>query len=310
MQNTPLVSVIVPNYNHARFLDERLTSILRQTYDNYELIVLDDLSTDNSMEVISKYASDRHLAHVVRNEVNSGSPFKQWEKGFGYAQGELIWIAESDDCCEPTFLERMVGQFLEHGDSCAVSFCRSVKIDADGKRLGEEGMNGDLYKNGHAFIKDDLSRFNFIVNASSAVFRKCFLNDVDRSYTGFRGCGDWVFWIEIVKSGCVAYVDAPLNYFRQHNMSTTSQQTSSGRGEKELIRVFNHMRTKGYIGAREVFRARLTHVYSLRYGKQRHFFPREDEAYYLRQWNETPAIRLLVWTMHCMQRMGFHVTNW
>ena len=306
----PLVSVIVPNYNHARYLDERIGSILQQTYQHFELIVLDDLSTDNSMEVISRYADDPHTVCVVRNEENSGSPFRQWQKGFALAKGELIWIAESDDSCEPTFLERMVAEHERHGGDCAVSFCRSVKLNAEGLRHGEIGIGSNLYMDGRQFIKDYLSRFNYIVNASSAVFAKRLLSDVDEVYTQFRGCGDWVFWTEIAKGGMVAYVDESLNLFRLHDQSTTSQQTRSGKGELELIRVFRHMQGKGYIGRKEVLHARVTHVYSLRYGKQRHFFKPEDEAFYLRQWESSPLIGLIVWLMHVLQRMGLHVTNW
>ena len=96
----PLVSVIVPNYNHAPFLDERINSILNQSYDNYELIIMDDMSTDNSVDVINKYKDHEHVSQIIINEKNSGSPFKQWNKGFAKAKGELIWIAESDDACE------------------------------------------------------------------------------------------------------------------------------------------------------------------------------------------------------------------
>ena len=86
----PLVSVIVPNYNYARFLDERMQSILTQTYQNFEIIILDDCSKDNSRDVIEKYRGNPHVSCIVYNEVNSGSPFKQWNKGFIIAKGELI----------------------------------------------------------------------------------------------------------------------------------------------------------------------------------------------------------------------------
>lgn len=120
--NTPLVSVIVPNYNHARFLDERMESILGQTFQNFEVIILDDLSTDNSREVIEKYRNDPHVSQIVYNEQNSGSPFKQWNKGFRLAKGKLVWIAESDDSCEPTMLERLVRCFEQHPD-LSYAFC-------------------------------------------------------------------------------------------------------------------------------------------------------------------------------------------
>jgi len=91
----PAVSVIVPNYNHARFLRRRVETILAQTFQDFELILLDDCSTDDSRSVLRQYSSDPRV-RLEFNEVNSGSTFKQWNKGVRLAQGKYIWIAESD----------------------------------------------------------------------------------------------------------------------------------------------------------------------------------------------------------------------
>lgn len=107
VSNHPLVSIIIPNYNHARFLDERMQSVLGQTYQNFEVIILDDRSTDNSREVIEKYRSNPKVRKILFNDTNSGSPFRQWKKGMELASGEIVWIAESDDHCEDTFLEKL-----------------------------------------------------------------------------------------------------------------------------------------------------------------------------------------------------------
>ena len=93
MSNQPLVSVIIPNYNHARFLDERIKSVLGQTYQNIEVIILDDCSTDNSREVIEKYRSNPKVTKIVYNEKNTGKPFQQWNKGMELAAGNIIWLS-------------------------------------------------------------------------------------------------------------------------------------------------------------------------------------------------------------------------
>lgn len=111
---SPLVSIIVPNYNHAAFLSERLRSILSQTFQNFELIVLDDASTDDSLAVIREQLQD-HPHLVFCNATNSGQPCSQWLSGIKKASGRYIWIAESDDSCSPKFLERMVSH-LEQGN--------------------------------------------------------------------------------------------------------------------------------------------------------------------------------------------------
>src|SRR5580658_2738439 len=104
----PKVSVIVPNYNHARFLRRRVDTILAQTFQDFELILLDDCSTDESRSILREYASEPRV-RLEFNEANSGTPFKQWNKGVRLAQGEYVWIAESDDYADAQLLERLVG---------------------------------------------------------------------------------------------------------------------------------------------------------------------------------------------------------
>jgi len=120
----PIVSIILPNYNHAPFLEERLHSIFNQTFKDFEVILLDDASTDDSVAIMNKYAEDNKVSHFVINKKNSGSPFKQWKKGLELAKGKYIWIAESDDSCELNFLESQ----LENIDLADVSVAKTVAI--------------------------------------------------------------------------------------------------------------------------------------------------------------------------------------
>src|ERR1700722_3014578 len=111
----PRVSVIVPNYNHARFLRQRLDSVVAQTFQDFELILLDDCSTDESRKILEEYARDPR-ARLELNEANSGSPFKQWNKGVRLARGKYVWIAESDDYANERFLERLGSRLDSHSD--------------------------------------------------------------------------------------------------------------------------------------------------------------------------------------------------
>lgn len=99
----PKVSVIIPNYNHAQYLEERIQSVLSQTYTDFELIVLDDCSSDNSVEIIRNmsFAGKRDNVRFYFNETNSGNTYMQWKKGISLAKGDYIWIAESDDFSPP-----------------------------------------------------------------------------------------------------------------------------------------------------------------------------------------------------------------
>ena len=111
MENHPVeVSVIIPNYNYARFLQQRIESVLAQTYTDYEIILLDDASTDDSVSILNHYSANPRVTHLEINSVNTGSPFAQWQKGISLSRGKYIWIAESDDAAECFFF----------GESC---FC-------------------------------------------------------------------------------------------------------------------------------------------------------------------------------------------
>ena len=103
----PKVSIVVPNYNHAKYLRQRIESVLTQTYRDFEVILLDDCSTDESREILRSYASDAR-GRMEFNAQNSGSPFKQWNKGVGMARGKYVWMAESDDYADERLLERLV----------------------------------------------------------------------------------------------------------------------------------------------------------------------------------------------------------
>ena len=115
----PSVSVILPNYNYARYLPQRIESILNQTFSDFELIILDDASIDNSKEVIESYNDSR--ISVYYNKVNSGNPFVQWNKGVQIAKGKYIWIAEADDYCELNILEKLV-EILEANKNVGIAY--------------------------------------------------------------------------------------------------------------------------------------------------------------------------------------------
>src|SRR5688572_11668952 len=100
-----MFSVIVPNYNHAAFLEERIDSILQQTFNGYELIIYDDKSTDNSKETIETYRTHPKVSAIIYAGENSGSPFAAVKKALQHAKYNWIWIAESDDKADAKFLE-------------------------------------------------------------------------------------------------------------------------------------------------------------------------------------------------------------
>jgi glycosyltransferase involved in cell wall biosynthesis len=249
-----LISIVVPNYNHAKFLKERIDSILNQTFQDFELIILDDCSTDKSIEIIESY---RHLPNVsvFYNLKNSGSPFKQWKKGIKLAKGKYIWIAESDDYAEPNFLETMVQKLKrEHG----IGYCRSVDIGENGVKKSDffwadeldiKRWKSDFENEGIEEIRNFLIYRNTIPNASACVFEKKYA-PLDCGFDKMRFCGDWLFWIKLLEKTSVAYSSQTLSHFRHHEGSTRNQKTLNEELKKklEIISIIESTRKKFRMG--------------------------------------------------------------
>jgi Glycosyl transferase family 2 len=241
----PAVSVIVPNYNHARFLRQRIDTILAQTFQDFELILLDDCSTDESRSILREYASDPRV-RLEFNEVNSGSPFKQWNKGVRLAQGKYAWIAESDDYADERFLERLV-PLLESSPQMQFVYCRSWCV-SEGNRLDGfaesqfAGMDhiswtADYCEDGREVCRKYIVRANIVLNTSAVLFRKAVYEQVGGADDTMQICGDWKLWAAMALEGRVAYVCEPLNYFRFHGSSVRNKSTQGALNVTEALQV-------------------------------------------------------------------------
>ena len=226
----PLVSVIVPNYNHARYLEQRLDTVFNQTYQNFEVIILDDKSTDNSLEIINRYKDNPHLSQIVVNEQNSGSPFKQWDKGINLAKGELVWIAESDDYNELTFLEELITEWQKY-KNIVVAFSSYVQFWGDEFIYPKERKTQCW--SGKYFVRNRQARGNHILNASGAVFSKATYEKIEKRFLTFKSAGDYMFWCEMLLHGDVLKLNKNLVYWRKHNTSVTSKNRVQGIIAKE-----------------------------------------------------------------------------
>ena len=246
--DTPFISVIIPNYNHANYLDERIQSVLNQTYQNFEIIILDDKSTDNSAEVIEKYRTHPKVSNIIINKDNSGSTFKQWHKGFELAKGDLIWIAESDDSCDKTLLERNVKNFI-NDEHCVLSFACSLRMDENGVLHNKmQNIQNDMSLDGMSFNRQYMFCGCVVANASSALFKKNDAIEADKIYMTYKGGGDRVFWMEIAERGNVSIISNPLNYFRKHNQNTTKKLYEDGTDYFEAKKTYDFIKSRYKIG--------------------------------------------------------------
>lgn len=224
------ISVIMPNYNHAPFLKERMDSILAQDYPNMEIILLDDASTDESVSILSEYSRHPKVKTLLRAETNSGNPFVQWQRGLKEATGEYVWIAESDDVADPTLLSRLV-EALEV-KYAVLAFCHSQWIDSAGQPIArsiDPLWSKDFSMVGDTFVRRYMLGYCSICNASAVLFKREAAALVDMyQVQQFPASGDRLFWIQIAMQGRVAYVADSLNKFRQHTHKVSGSAEFNG----------------------------------------------------------------------------------
>ena len=236
------VSVIVPNYNHSPFLRQRIDSILNQSFQDLEVIVIDDCSSDNSREIIESYRNHPKVSQIVYNEQNSGSAFRQWDKGMALATGEWIWIAESDDWADARFLERMM-EAVAQNPSCGLAYCRSYRVDEQGKLLWEvQDEKTVVLHQGETFIRETLSCYNALVNVSACLFKRALFKPEKASlYENMRLCGDWLFYVLLAEQADVVEVKSPLNYCRRHGTNISENAETRGLSFLEGVNVLDYI---------------------------------------------------------------------
>jgi glycosyltransferase involved in cell wall biosynthesis len=234
----PQITAVVPNYNYARYMPERLGSIFHQLHPVREVVVLDDCSTDDSLEVIPRVAREAgRSVRLVPNTTNSGSVFAQWRKAAELAQGEYVWIAEADDLSDPRFLSRAMA--LMQGDPAVrLCFTDSRTVHADGSAMWESYKGyyetvkpGALSRTevfeAADFVRDFLSVKNLILNVSAVVWRRdallAALDGCAEELRGYRMAGDWRLYLEALRApgARIGYEAEPLNTHRRHAESVT-----------------------------------------------------------------------------------------
>jgi glycosyltransferase involved in cell wall biosynthesis len=252
----PKITVIVPNYNHAEFLRQRLETVYNQTYRNIEVILLDDASRDESRQILKEY--QKRFPEITRccfNDVNSGGAFYQWRRGMEMARGDLIWIAESDDYCSKNLLSELVNYFAN--EAVMLAYCRSVFVDKEAKQIWSieeflEGLHPELWLkpfilSAHSLVNRAWAVKNVVPNVSSAVFRNPERMELldNEDWQRMRICGDWIFYLNLVRGGLVAYTPHATNYFRIHQNNTSVRTYSKDiyyqeheMVAKELIRLY------------------------------------------------------------------------
>lgn len=223
-----LVSIVVASYNHAEFLAQRMDSLIAQTYPHIEIIVIDDCSTDGSLQVLERYESDPKVRLIACDK--NGGWVAVSNQGIELSRGEFVIFANCDDACEPELIERLVSA-MSSANNVGVAFCRSWLVDEHNNRLSDdlqiqqqsfrERCAVDTLMSG-AEMGKFLLHSCVIPNLSAALIRRQCFSAVGVLSPDFRACSDWDLFFRIAERFDFAYVSQPLNLFRQHETTIRS----------------------------------------------------------------------------------------
>ncbi|MFC1559879.1 glycosyltransferase [Candidatus Margulisiibacteriota bacterium] len=244
--NTPKISVCLPTYNKANYIGEAIESALNQTFKEFELIILDDGSTDNTGKIISKFKDPRIKYH--RNDKNTGMT-QAWNKALSFASGKYITILHHDDRYSPKMLETE-SKFLDGNPDVGLVHSACSIIDEKGSlrwlHKYKEFKNYGLFKtakakkthvvDGHEFMKDIIMDC-FIRFPTVMVRRECY-EKLGNYKKEFVLGADWNMWMRIALHPYkIGYIDEPLASWRRHSKNTTASLVSSGEARIDDYRV-------------------------------------------------------------------------
>lgn len=213
-------------------MDTRISSVMKQSHQEFECLIFDDASTDRSEEIIMKFKASNERILVYPRTLNSGCTFIQWNNGVKIASEKLVWIAESDDMAAPDFLAELIKPFNSNSD-IVLAYCQSYRMNDKGEVTGNwkdftDDLDKKLFENdfvmdGKEYIERFLIHRNTIPNASAVLFKKDIYEKVGGAPHNLKTNGDWLTWLKMLCYGKVAFVAEPLNYFRYHGASVIAK---------------------------------------------------------------------------------------
>ncbi len=242
MSDAPLISVIIPTYNYARFLPEAIDSVLRQSFQNFEIVLSDDASTDESDDLCKRYAAAHASIRYQRQPENLGMVFN-WNWCLEQARGALIKPLMADDLLShPETLERMARILLDQPEVSLVTCARNV-IDDDSrvrtcwKPLGSSSRRipARQWQRQH-LGKHFPPVLNSIGEPTAVMFRK---RQAARGFdTGLHQLVDLEMWLHLLSFGDLYVFGEPLCAFRQHAQQQTEYNRTLFRHQEEAQEIY------------------------------------------------------------------------
>ena len=215
MNTVPKVSVLMPAYNAASFIEDAIQSVLAQTFTDYELVIVDNCSTDSTKEIIAQYLSDKRIKYF-RNETNIGV-VGNFNKCFSHAQGDYLKVLCADDKFHPQLLEKFV-PVMEHSPNVSIVASYSQEFGLSSKILKAPFSH---HVDGKHLTYEILKNWNYLGHPSNVMFRKAGLK-----VGGFRNeylwMSDWEMWLRVLSTGDAYFIPEVLSYTRFHEKQVTT----------------------------------------------------------------------------------------
>ncbi|MCF6150425.1 MAG: glycosyltransferase [Candidatus Kuenenia sp.] len=251
---TPLVSIIMPTYNCAGYLPEAINSVLAQTYDAHELIVIDDGSTDNTKSVLAPYMEKIQYIDLGRNE---GLPIAR-NTGIHAARGEYFAFLDADDIWMPEKLEVTMEQFLKNPD---VGMVYSKHINIDSKSQFREGKIRGKLPSGNIFLQLFFEQ-NFVI-CSSVVVRKDVFHATGLFDFDLVNCQDWDMWLRITFYYKVIGINTPLVKYRHSSKSLSKNRNNVLKYQQVVIdKIYTMFKDKENGISEKIYKKRLAAHYA------------------------------------------------
>lgn len=232
MRHSPLVSIVIPCYNHAQFVQESIQSVIDQDYENVELIIIDDGSKDNSVGVIQEMVSiceKRFSRFEFRHRANKGL-CKTLNEAMAWCKGKYVSFIASDDIMYEYKTREQVAYLEKNID--VIGVFGAVEV------MYENGHKEKIIKSKRSYSFEDIFLHNHNLPAPTSMIR----GDNIKSLGGFREdfiIEDWMMWLELTESGGkLDYINRVFSLYRRHNGNMSGQYEKMYMGRMQIVEEF------------------------------------------------------------------------
>ena len=215
IMKTPLVTVLTTTYNHSKFITDCIRSVLAQTYDNWEQVIVDDGSTDNTEEIVKEF-DDERIVYVRQKHVGVHRLAETYNRGLKLSRGEFIAVLEGDDMFPRRKLELQVPSFTD--DDVVLSFGKCVLVNQDKKVLGMWPLNGNRFIGMTDWLTPLL--VNYYITGGTVMLRRDPLQKIGGFSQPFGTVAvDYSTYLELALIGKFRFVNEVLGVWRKHGES-------------------------------------------------------------------------------------------